>query len=167
MRGGMLAGAILLGLGLARAAEVAAISPEAPMDGAVTSTERAATPVPPVLAALAADTRAAISEREARAELAPAPEAEALQREIIELKRTAELRRLELLATACRESGREDEALRAEGELARLLAAPRMVDPAPFLSLEEKLELERRNATRQPAATLPVDATGETEGGAR
>jgi hypothetical protein len=42
-----------------------------------------------------------------------------------------------------------------------------MVDPAPFLSLEEKLELERRNATQQPAATLPVDATGETEGGAR
>ncbi|MFA7332538.1 MAG: hypothetical protein WC326_15830 [Candidatus Delongbacteria bacterium] len=111
-------------------------------------------------------TQARLQELEARALAAPAAEGEALQLEICELKRSAELQRLERLALACRRAGRLAEARLAEEELARLgRAVTPDAGPTPLTPAEKA----RFEATRpQPTVTRPAtDSPSSTAGGER
>lgn len=88
--------------------------------------------------------------------VAQGADAEAVQRQVVELKQTAHLERLRLLAVECRLAGRLEEAALAEQELERLQAPAPALHHAEPLDFEEKLARER---TQQPTVpTLKGDA---------
>jgi len=103
------------------------------------------------------------------AEAARSADPEAVQRQVMEVKRNFELARLEILAGECRAQGREAEALLAEERLEALRnPAPQANTPVVVLSAEEKEALE----ARQPRSPRPADNSSPgipatEEGGAR
>ena len=93
---------------------------------------------------------------------------EALQLQIIDLKRQSDLQRLELLATDYRNQGRLEEAAEAEAELQRRLTPNQDREAAGRvpLTLEQKQAIGGTESTA-PKAAVSVPTTSTTDGGAQ
>ena len=160
MRAPWLIGLVLLAVGSGRAAQEPALA-VVPVDTDLD----AATPVRQSRAELATLTRIEALEQS----VAQGADAEAVQRQVIELKQAANLERLRLLAEECRLTSRLAEAELAEQELARLLAPAPLRHVAMIDNPEGMQALDPGQVQSTPAAKrpTPLGPSSSEEGEAR